>query len=80
MGGNQALCDTATILPLVSGLAQSAQKEHQVTTEDIAQALVQYETEMIPRAFDWVEKSGGRTIMVSDSGIPYVRQLNESGR
>lgn len=65
MGGNQSLCDTATVLPLISKLAESVSKGHSVSTQDIASALSEFEGEMIPRAFEWVEKSGEQNIMVS---------------
>lgn len=70
MGGNQSLWDAATILPLVFTFSKSAKQGKTVTTSHIRDALERYETEMIPRAFEWVEKSGGQTIMVR-SGLVF---------
>lgn len=56
--------DTATMLPLVIELAEYAKEHKSLPTTVIAKSLDQYEAEMIPRAFGWVEKSGGTTIMV----------------
>lgn len=64
MGGNSAMRDTATALPLLKELAQLAGKNGTITTEDAEQKVQQYEAEMIPRAFEWVKKSGGTNVMV----------------
>lgn len=66
MGGNQALRDTATILPLLVGLSQDSESGNVPTTEKVTRQLQLYETEMIPRAFGWVKKSGGTSVVVSD--------------
>ncbi|KAH7114917.1 hypothetical protein EDB81DRAFT_893025 [Dactylonectria macrodidyma] len=64
MGGNQAMQDTATILPLLTKLASQPYKP---STQDIERAGQEYEDEMIPRAFTWVAKSGGSNFMPIDS-------------
>ena len=64
MGGNTAMCDTATALPLLSRLA-SLSVSGTLTHNDISKACDEYEAEMIPRAFAWVRKSGGSNIVVS---------------
>jgi hypothetical protein len=66
MGGNTAMRDTATMLPLVMQLSEYAEEYKSLPTSVVAEKLSQYEAEMIPRAFGWVEKSGGTTIMVCD--------------
>lgn len=58
MGGNQALCDAADILPQILKLKTKAD-ESELTKADFADAVGQYERSMIPRAFEWVKKSGG---------------------
>lgn len=65
MGGNQALRDTATILPLLVGLSRDSESGNAPTTEKVTRQLRLYETEMIPRAFGWVKKSGGTSVVVS---------------
>ncbi|KIW16911.1 hypothetical protein PV08_04101 [Exophiala spinifera] len=67
MGGNTAMRDTETMLPLVTELAEYAEEHKSLPSTVIAEKLAQYEAEMIPRAFEWVEKSGGTTIMPLDS-------------
>ncbi|KAL3480489.1 FAD/NAD(P)-binding domain-containing protein [Aspergillus californicus] len=66
MGGNQAMQDAATALPLISRLAASSKPEIRPTTQDISRACQEYEDEMIPRSFAWVQKSGGRTVVPLD--------------
>lgn len=64
MGGNQAMCDTADMLPqLVKLKAIAAQRKPR--REDYVEALETYERAMIPRAFGWVRKSGGTGQRVS---------------
>ncbi|KAG7405446.1 FAD-dependent monooxygenase cctM [Fusarium oxysporum f. sp. rapae] len=64
MGGNQALRDTATLLPLLIEISQISESGKTPTTETVAKLLRSYEAEMIPRAFEWVKKSGGTTVVV----------------
>jgi len=65
MGGNQALRDTATMLPQLVALNQETTSGKQPPTSRVAQACKAYEDEMIPRAFGWVQSSGGDQLMVS---------------
>lgn len=58
MGGNQALCDAADMLPKILRLKTKAD-ERELTRADFVDAVEQYERAMIPRAFEWVKKSGG---------------------
>ncbi|KAF4887405.1 Zeaxanthin epoxidase [Colletotrichum fructicola] len=58
-GGNQAMFDAGKMLPFLTGLASQHSGKDSVSTEEMAKAVIQYESEMIPRAFDWVRKSGG---------------------
>ncbi|KAK5688095.1 hypothetical protein LTS10_000073 [Elasticomyces elasticus] len=67
MGGNQAMRDTATMLPILVRLNQEAQGDRNLSRSAIQMACAEYEDEMIPRAFAWVRKSGGRTIIPVDS-------------
>ncbi|KAH7191008.1 hypothetical protein BKA60DRAFT_471850 [Fusarium oxysporum] len=73
MGGNQALRDTATLLPLLIEISQVSESGKTSTTETVAKLLRSYEAEMIPRAFGWVKKSGGTTVVPFDSDKLYVR-------
>ncbi|EXK77188.1 hypothetical protein FOQG_18096 [Fusarium oxysporum f. sp. raphani 54005] len=73
MGGNQALRDTATLLPLLIEISQVSESGKTSTTETVAKLLRSYEAEMIPRAFGWVTKSGGTTVVPFDSDKLYVR-------
>ncbi|KAL2070964.1 hypothetical protein VTL71DRAFT_13990 [Oculimacula yallundae] len=59
MGGNQAMFDTTIILPLVKKLNAIHDANGAVATSQIAEACKVFEQEMIPRAFYWVEASGG---------------------
>jgi 2-polyprenyl-6-methoxyphenol hydroxylase-like FAD-dependent oxidoreductase len=65
MGGNQAMLDTTVIEPLITQLNESAKTRGAPSTSEIAAALRVYEQEMIPRAFYWVEASGGTSPVVS---------------
>lgn len=58
MGGNQALCDAADMLPQILRLKTKAE-ESELTKADFEDAVGRYERAMIPRAFEWVKKSGG---------------------
>ncbi|KAI8241420.1 hypothetical protein K4K55_012417 [Colletotrichum sp. SAR 10_96] len=58
-GRNQAMYDADKMLPFLTGLASQYSGKNGVSTEEMAKAVIQYESEMIPRAFDWVRKSGG---------------------
>ncbi|RKL27484.1 hypothetical protein BFJ72_g13071 [Fusarium proliferatum] len=67
MGGNQSLCDTATALPILSELSASKATGAADMRKKIQEGCEAYEREMIPRAFEWVEKSGGSNIQPIDS-------------
>ncbi|KAH8651262.1 hypothetical protein BX600DRAFT_473299 [Xylariales sp. PMI_506] len=62
MGANQAMRDTASMLPLLVELARKAPLPGHKSA-DVADACNKYEAEMLPRAFDWVQKSGGGSIV-----------------
>lgn len=66
-GGNQSLRDAATILPLLVKLASAARCGNTPTTKDVEIGCRNYEEEMIPRAFEWVQKSGGTNIVPIDA-------------
>lgn len=57
--------DAGKMLPFLTGLASQYSGKNGVSTEAMAKAVIQYESEMIPRAFDWVRKSGGDNFIVS---------------
>jgi hypothetical protein len=64
MGGNQSMRDTATLLPILLNLNRLAQSRP-LQNADFEAACKEYEDEMMPRAFKWVEKSGGTKLFVS---------------
>lgn len=61
------MCDTATALPLLVRLSHLALPQGGVANSDVSKACEEYEAEMMPRAFEWVKKSGGAQIAVSPS-------------
>jgi len=62
-GGNTALADCADMLPHLLHLNSLAQSNPaRPTTEEVLNACNQYEREMMPRAFEWVKKSGGTSM------------------
>lgn len=64
MGGNQSMRDAATILPLLKKLSEIKEAEGAVPQAIVECLCNEYEDEMIPRAFEWVKKSGGSEIVV----------------
>jgi len=56
--------DVATVLPLLKRLDDRANATGSVPNEMVVEACMEYEAEMIPRAFEWVQKSGGSTLCV----------------
>lgn len=66
MGANQALHDTADMLPIICKLRDLAASGYAPQDSDFAGAVKQYESEMIPRAFGWVQASGGTEMSVRD--------------
>ncbi|KAK1532126.1 uncharacterized protein CCOS01_04109 [Colletotrichum costaricense] len=67
MGGNQAMRDTADALPLLVRLAETAKTTEGLKEADIIQACDRYEGAVIPRAFEWVKRSGGKNPMTIDT-------------
>ncbi|KAF3025126.1 hypothetical protein E8E14_014667 [Neopestalotiopsis sp. 37M] len=63
MGANQAMCDTADILPNIVALARTKER----TEADYSFAVEKYESAMFPRAFAWVRTSGGTDQSVVDA-------------
>lgn len=57
--------DAGKMLPFLTGLARQHSDKNGVSSEEISKAASEYESEMIPRAFDWVRKSGGDNFIVS---------------
>jgi hypothetical protein len=57
MGANQAICDTADMVPRIVELAQKAGR----SSTDYMAAVTRYETAVILRAFYWVKASGDFT-------------------
>jgi hypothetical protein len=72
MGGNQAMRDVATALPLLQKLAQIKAISGELSQATVTKTCQEYEDEMIPRAFEWVQKSGGMSIVVSP---PFLCQV-----
>jgi 2-polyprenyl-6-methoxyphenol hydroxylase-like FAD-dependent oxidoreductase len=64
MGANQALHDTADALTELKMLGK-LRKSGEVSDAKVKDALKRYENAMIPRAFSWVQKSGGTSEDVS---------------
>ncbi|XP_014550241.1 hypothetical protein COCVIDRAFT_43174 [Bipolaris victoriae FI3] len=67
MGGNTALRDTATALDLLRQLSSFSGPSRKVEKRAIDRACTEFEAEMIPRAFNWVRKSGGTTVVPVDA-------------
>ncbi|KAK1675954.1 hypothetical protein BDP55DRAFT_662793 [Colletotrichum godetiae] len=67
MGGNQAMRDTADALPLLVRLAETARTAEGLNEDDISKACEAYEETIIPRAFEWVKRSGGKNPMIIDT-------------
>jgi 2-polyprenyl-6-methoxyphenol hydroxylase-like FAD-dependent oxidoreductase len=59
MGANQALHDCADALHALIGLADAAKSSDVLEDRTVAEFVNQYESRMMPRAFSWVQKSGG---------------------
>ncbi|KAI1847544.1 hypothetical protein JX265_000795 [Neoarthrinium moseri] len=66
MGGQQAMHDAADVLPLIRKLAAKASTPQGLQPEDFQTACDTYEKGMIPRAFEWVRKSGGDNFVPVD--------------
>jgi hypothetical protein len=55
--------DTSVLLPLLLELNEKA-KSDALSNVAIGRVCREYEDEMIPRTFSWVQKSGGTAAMV----------------
>ena len=66
MGGNQAMYDSGMVMAKMAHFAQIARSTKRVPRKEIEKAVTEYEEEMIPRAFEWVKKSGGDDFVVSE--------------
>jgi len=64
MGGNQSMHDAADVLESLVKLHDLAKKGHVIQESDIKNACSEYENRMIPRASQWVKKSGGQSVVV----------------
>ncbi|KAH7183702.1 uncharacterized protein B0J16DRAFT_374097 [Fusarium flagelliforme] len=73
MGGNQAMLDTTVILPLIQRLDKVMTTDGVLETEVVAAACEEYEREMIPRTFYWVETSGGTKPVPFDTNTLFGR-------
>ncbi|KAK2599701.1 hypothetical protein N8I77_011433 [Diaporthe amygdali] len=58
-GGNQSMRDAAMALPLLVQLAERA-RSGELSDKYVEDACETFEDEMIPRTFEWVQKSGGK--------------------
>ncbi|KAJ7355623.1 hypothetical protein DFH08DRAFT_922644 [Mycena albidolilacea] len=67
MGGNQAMRDAADMLPVLVELAEKYKSSAPPGEPEIKDACRRYEQAMIPRAFEWVSKSGGRKPVLIDT-------------
>lgn len=63
-GGNQSMRDAAMALPLLVQLAERA-RSGELSDKHVEDACETFEGEMIPRTFEWVQKSGGKETIVS---------------
>ncbi|GKT51446.1 ZEB2-regulated ABC transporter 1 [Colletotrichum spaethianum] len=77
MGGNQAMLDAGHMLPFLTDLASRDSEKKPVSTEDIRKAVNEFENEMIPRAFNWVKKSGGDNFIRLFNKTPAVDETPE---
>lgn len=80
MGGNQAMLDAKVIVPFLERLNYLAKKTGSVSEEAIGAACDEYEREMIPRSFDWVEASGGTKPIVCELKYPVSKSLAQLTR
>ncbi|OBR07632.1 putative FAD dependent oxidoreductase [Colletotrichum higginsianum IMI 349063] len=62
-GGNQALADCAEMLPQLLSLANNDNNLARPTVDQVQSACNIYEASMIPRASQWVRKSGGASFV-----------------
>jgi hypothetical protein len=76
MGGNQSMHDAADVLESLVKLRDLVMKGHVIQESDIKIACSEYENRMIPRASQWVKKSGGQSIVVSILRMEYLLVSN----
>ncbi|KAI9727212.1 MAG: hypothetical protein M1834_008472 [Cirrosporium novae-zelandiae] len=79
MGGNQAMCDAGEVCDALTNLAQT---DHP-TNAQILSAVSAYEATMIPRAFEWVEKSnnaGGKYVKMTSKILGGFKNRASSSR
>ncbi|KAG9256519.1 uncharacterized protein F5Z01DRAFT_697201 [Emericellopsis atlantica] len=69
MGGNTAMRDTAEVLPRILKLKEAAAGPDPLSIIEIKKQCQEYEQDMIPRAFEWVQKSG-RNLEVRKAYLP----------
>lgn len=58
------MCDTVSLLSTLLNLSRISATRG-LSREDVENACKEYEDEMMPRAFDWVEKSSDTNVFVS---------------
>lgn len=75
-GGNQSLYDCADMLPHIIRLDLLAKSPAGCTLADIHAACDAYEGAMIPRAFEWVKKSGGTSMPVRCISLLSMPSMN----
>ncbi|KAJ5324945.1 hypothetical protein N7476_003545 [Penicillium atrosanguineum] len=80
MGGNQAMHDCADILPYLLELNSTAASGRPPTGEEISSACAKYESTMIERAFTWVSKSGGTSMLTLDFDGILGKLISISGK
>lgn len=78
MGGNQAMLDAKVMVPFLERLNYLAKKTGSVSEEAIGAACHEYEREMIPRSFDWVEASGGTNPIVCEPKYPFIEVFSQA--
>lgn len=64
--------DCASMLPQLLLLDELAKDGSALSIDTIYHGCLEYEKEMIERAFGWVQKSGGTSVPVGLSGLPLV--------
>lgn len=61
--------DTVSLLSTLLNLSRIS-TTRSLSRDDVEHACKEYEDEMMPRAFEWVEKSGDTTLFVSSTAPP----------
>jgi hypothetical protein len=73
-----AMLDTTIILPLLKRLQKSAKATGTNTSREVSEACAEFEREMIPRAFYWVNESGGCKAVVSTTIVIHDTKLTRN--